>query len=458
MAEISPLPEELCPICGDACEEFQTIRCCNRCYTSLSQTQEIIRNENFQVEPLITTTALEAASIAIASSSPEENGCTSRRRRKGLNKYYKSMNTWIDDMNELNEVSGASEIPDDPNESTPCVRRATYLSFFVNFLLLCCKISAVASSASYTIISSLCDSCLDLISGILISCIAKNSKFTREDLNLYPVGKSRVSTVGLLVFSVIMAFCALYIIIQCVQALVTKEKPVKQTTLALVMMGVTIVVKLIMCIIYYIIGHPITKTLAEDHRNDVLTNTLGIICYYGSHKFWWGLDSTGGILLSLFILISWSMNAMENAKMLLGRSAPDDVIRSLTYVAAHHHPLILQVEQVIAFQVGPGYFAELHIVVPGHIPLEASHWIGESLQLKVERIPDIERAWVHVDCETHNINEHVLFMRATGKLDAHPKDGSTNDNTSTAPSENQSEPDPSIPSPPVPTSPVQENP
>jgi divalent metal cation (Fe/Co/Zn/Cd) transporter len=139
--------------------------------------------------------------------------------------------------------------------------------------------------------------------------------------------------------------------------------------------------------------------------------------YWGGSKIWWGMDSLGGIILSLFVLISWTLNAIENAKMLLGAAAPPEIVRSLTYVAAHHHPLVLAVEQVIAFQVGPQYFAELHIIVPGHIPLEVAHWIGESLQLKVERIPDIERAWVHVDCEAHNENEHVLFMRAAGKLD-----------------------------------------
>jgi divalent metal cation (Fe/Co/Zn/Cd) transporter len=133
------------------------------------------------------------------------------------------------------------------------------------------------------------------------------------------------------------------------------------------------------------------------------------------------MDSAGGIVLALFVLVSWVGNAIENGKMLLGTAAPPEVLQALTYLAANHHPLILGVEQVIAFQVGPQYFAELHIVVPGHVRLEGAHWIGESLQLKVERVPDIERAWVHVDCETHNENEHVLFMRATGKLDRTPR-------------------------------------
>ena len=200
-------------------------------------------------------------------------------------------------------------------------------------------------------------------------------------------------------------------------SLVAHEIPEKNTTTTIAIMGTTIGIKLVMAIVYYCIGHPITKTLAEDHRNDVLTNALGLFMYWGSDQLAWWMDSTGGIILSLFIVFSWSMNAYENAKMMMGESAPPEIIRALTYIAAHHHPLIMNVEQVIAFQIGPMYLTELHIVVPGNLPLEVAHWIGESLQLRVERMPDIERAWVHVDCEQHNQNEHLLFMRASGKLD-----------------------------------------
>jgi divalent metal cation (Fe/Co/Zn/Cd) transporter len=256
-----------------------------------------------------------------------------------------------------------------------------------------------------------------LIAGIIIALTAANSKFTRDDLVKYPVGKSRVSTVGILVFSILMAACAVYIIMQCAMSLLRHETIETLSLTAMVIMGVTIGVKLAMAIAYHCLGHPMTRALAADHRNDVLTNSLGLFMYWGTTAIGWWMDSAGGIALAAFVLVSWVGNAIENGKMLMGTSAPPEILRALTYMAVHHHPLVLGVEQVIAFQVGPQYFAELHIVVPGHVHLEVAHWIGESLQLKVEKVRDIERAWVHVDCEEHNENEHVLVMRATGKLD-----------------------------------------
>lgn len=326
-------------------------------------------------------------------------------------------------MNELNEITEDSLIPEDAQEASVGIRGATYFSFGVNLCLLIAKAIALSSSTSYTLISSLADSALDLIAGTIIAVTAANSKFTRDDLVKYPVGKSRVSTVGILVFSILMAACAVYIIMQCGMSLLRHETIDSLSLTAMVIMAVTIAVKLAMAIVYHCLGHPMTRALAADHRNDVLTNSLGLFMYWGTTALGWWMDSAGGIVLALFVLVSWVGNAIENGKMLMGTSAPPEILRALTYLAAHHHPLILAVEQVIAFQVGPQYFAELHIVVPGHVHLEVAHWIGESLQLKVEKVPEIERAWVHVDCETHNENEHVLVMRATGKLN-HARVGS----------------------------------
>lgn len=411
---------QICPICHKM-RHLGILETCTKCKTELIHDKSI-SNAGFCpiCEPLIPNQILEECSLAIAQAAPEEIGCTMSSKEKKAKKYYKSMNTWIDTIEELNDITNDSPIPDDNMEASCCIRWATYISFIANLLLLVAKIVAVTSSVSYTIISSVTDSALDIIAGTIISCTAAHSTFTREDLDKFPLGKSRVHVVGILIFSVLMAACATYLILQCILSLIGHQVPEKTTLSAIVIMGATIAIKLTMAIVYYLLGHPITKTLAEDHRNDAITNSFGLFMYWGSSKIGWWMDSAGGIILSCFIVFSWTMNAIENAKMLLGKSAPPDIIRSITYVAAHHHPLILSVEQVIAFQASPLYLTELHIVVPGNLPLELAHWIGESLQLKVERMPYIERAWVHVDCESHNENEHVLFMRASGKLEQEP--------------------------------------
>jgi divalent metal cation (Fe/Co/Zn/Cd) transporter len=312
------------------------------------------------------------------------------------------MNEWLSVMDELNEVPDYSIPQEDRNEASFCVRCATYCSFGLNFMLLCGKALAMSTSASYTIMSSLTDSCLDIIGGFIISCTAANSRFTPEDQMKYPVGKSRVSTVGILVFSVLMSCCAIYIILACVNSLVMHELAPPTTPTAVFVMWMTIFVKFCMWIVYAWIGHPITLTLAEDHRNDVLTNSLGLFMYWGGARLRWWMDSTGGILLSLFVLTSWARNAIENSKMLMGQAAPPDIIRNVTYVAAHHHPLIKAVDRVVAYQLGPMYFAEVYIILRDGISLEAARWVGDSLAMRLSRIGDIEHAYVHLDTPSHD--------------------------------------------------------
>jgi divalent metal cation (Fe/Co/Zn/Cd) transporter len=117
------------------------------------------------------------------------------------------------------------------------------------------------------------------------------------------------------------------------------------------------------------------------------------------------MDSTGGILLSLFVLSSWARNAVENAKMIMGQAAPPEIIRNLTYVPAHHHPVI----KVVACQLGPMYFAKVFVVLRDGISFEAARWIGDTLSLRLTLVPDIEHAYVHLDTPSHDLKLEKLL-------------------------------------------------
>ena len=371
----------------------------------LSECRTSMPHDNVEepLEALVPSSYIEQLKLRIDKEESEQSQLH-RWKRRHVHTYYRSMNQWLELMDELNEVPDYSVEAPEREEVSFCVRCATYCSFGLNLMLLCGKAVAMSTSSSYTIMSSLADSCLDIIGGIIISCTAANSKYTDEDKVKYPAGKSRVSTVGILVFSVLMSCCAVYIIISCLNSLLSHELAPPTTPTAVFVMIMTIFVKFCMWIAYTWIGHPITLTLAEDHRNDVLTNALGLFMYWGGATLQWWMDSTGGILLSLFVLNSWIQNAWENAKMMLGKAAPPEVIRNITYVAAHHHPLIKIVDKVVAYQLGPMYFAEVYVILRDGISFEAARWIGDTLTMRLERVPDIEHAYVHLDTSTHDEN------------------------------------------------------
>ena len=91
---------------------------------------------------------------------------------------------------------------------------------------------------------------------------------------------------------------------------------------------------------------------------------------------------------------------------MVGLSADPYYLQKLTFLSANHHPSILQVDTVRAYTFGKRLFAEVDLVLPGEMTLRDAHDIGESLQEKIESLPEIERAFIHLDYETNHRPEH----------------------------------------------------
>lgn len=101
------------------------------------------------------------------------------------------------------------------------------------------------------------------------------------------------------------------------------------------------------------------------------------------------------------------MTVLENVNSLVGRSAAPEYLQKLTYLCWNHHKAIRHIDTVRAYTFGSHYFVEVDIVLPGDMPLEEAHDIGESLQEKLELLPEIERAFVHLDYEYKHKPEHA---------------------------------------------------
>ena len=82
------------------------------------------------------------------------------------------------------------------------------------------------------------------------------------------------------------------------------------------------------------------------------------------------------------------------------------MIRSLA--AMTHSPSVAAIDTVRAWHSGPRLVVEVDVVMNPDETLRATHDIAEELQMKIESLPDVERAYVHVDYETTHKPEHFL--------------------------------------------------
>uniref|UniRef100_A0A8I7B3R1 Cation efflux protein cytoplasmic domain-containing protein n=1 Tax=Hordeum vulgare subsp. vulgare TaxID=112509 RepID=A0A8I7B3R1_HORVV len=217
---------------------------------------------------------------------------------------------------------------------------------------------------------------------------------------------------GILVFASVMATLGLQIILESTRSLVssngaefrlTKEQ---EMWVVNIMLAVTLV-KLLLVIYCRSFTNEIVKAYAQDHFFDVITNTIGLVAALLANYFEGWIDPVGAIILAVYTIRTWSMTVLENVHSLVGQSASPEFLQKLTYLCWNHHKAVRHIDTVRAYTFGSHYFVEVDIVLPCDMPLQEAHDIGEALQEKLERLPEIERAFVHLDYEFTHQPEHA---------------------------------------------------
>ncbi|EFC37966.1 predicted protein [Naegleria gruberi] len=326
---------------------------------------------------------------------------------------------------------------------TPAMKRLEYwcihLSFWTNVCLFVLKCSASILSVSLSVITSTIDSALDLLSGLIIY-ITSLYRRRKNDIYQYPIGRNRLEPIGFVIFATCMCTASLQIIkeglSQIVTGLITGDVYInanssddsnaevdwmfgimipKYVATIFYWYGIgvllaTILIKLALHLICRRVKHsPSVIAYAFDHRNDVLSNSLLLVSLFLSKYLWW-LDSIGAVILSIYIIKSWIDESLEHVTKLVGLTADKEYIQKLTFMALNHSPLITQVDSVMAYYSGANMIVEIDVVLPKETPLLESHDVGETLQKKIESLPDVERCYVHLDYEFSHTKdyEHVV--------------------------------------------------
>jgi len=152
---------------------------------------------------------------------------------------------------------------------------------------------------------------------------------------------------------------------------------------------------------------PTALALAQDHRNDVMSNSMALatslIAQYKS-KYWFA-DPLGAIMISLYITVSWMETGKEQVERLVGIQADEKFITFVSELADDHHPL-MKSDIVRAYHFGNNFLVEIEVILPQDMRVREAHDISLALQMKVEALETVERAFVHVDYLPRNYDEH----------------------------------------------------
>lgn len=280
-----------------------------------------------------------------------------------------------------------------------CDQIVTNLTIAINVFLFIIKIVASVLSGSLSIISSVVDSAVDLTSGAVVWFTSRAIK--NRDPYLYPRGRTRLEPLAVVVVSVIMGVASLQIVTKSLEAIITNDININVEVWTISIMIFTICTKCLLYIVCQCFPSPSTNLLAQDHRNDCISNTIAIGCALLGYNFWKYLDPIGAVIVSLCICCTWCVTGNRNIRILSGKSAKPEFYSRIIKIAVDHEPNhIKQIDNVQIYHLGNQFLVEVDIVLDKNMPLHQAHDISEQLQRKIEHLPYVERSFVHVDYET----------------------------------------------------------
>jgi len=321
-------------------------------------------------------------------------------RGRRLRRFYQDQNEQIDDL-----LSDNVEDEAETKKNAKLVKIAIYGSVAVNVCLFSLQLFAAIYSRSLALFATMADSFMDLLSGVILLWAERASK--KSSSLKYPVGKARIETAGIIVFAVLMAAVAIELIVQSIEAFINQESSPNLTLIPILCVAASLVSKFFLFLYCYSLrSNPSVKILAIDHRNDLFVNSLGLGAAILASRYKWWIDPAGAIVVALIILRSWAFTAYEHVQLIVGVTADANFIRKITYLGLTHDKRIKQMDTARAYSLGNNFFVEVDIVLDPEMSLKEAHDVGESLQIKLERLPNVERAFVHLDYETSHKPEH----------------------------------------------------
>ncbi|KAF2828132.1 hypothetical protein CC86DRAFT_369262 [Ophiobolus disseminans] len=350
-----------------------------------------------------------------ANTSRKRDGCgpitLNRKARdaRKIEKFYEAQNENIERLlKPVDDHRRAAKEEGDANHLK--YKIAVIGSFAANIILAILQLYAAISSKSLSLFTTMADSLFDPLSNLtLIMC---NRAVARVDGRKFPSGKARIETAGNLCFCALMITVSVVIIVESIRTIAEHNGPDTNSFFlpSVIAVAIAFATKFGLFLYCWALRNKYSQVriLWEDHRNDLSINGFGVLTSVGGSKLVWWLDPMGAMILSFLIIFLWSRTAYSEFQLLIGVTADTNMLQHITYISMTHSPAIKQIDTVRAYHSGPRLIVEVDIVMDPDETLRATHDVAEELQIKLESLPDVERAYVHVDYETDHRPEHNL--------------------------------------------------
>ncbi len=299
---------------------------------------------------------------------------------------------------------------------------ASVVGIIVNIILAAIKIVAGALSTSVAIIAdafnNLCDSGTSIIT--LISFKLSSKPADKE----HPYGHARIEYIASMIVSFIILLVGGELLLDSAKTLigVGETKGTEITTLTIIILTVSIVLKLLLGIFYKIVANKIDSTVVMAAATDSFSDSVSTVAVLISSIIikitgWYMLDAVVGIIVSILIIIAGLKILNETKNILLGEGPVEETVEAIEKIIADF-PDIVGIHDLMVHNYGPNKsVASFHAEVDGKKDIYYLHDMIDNAERRINEELVIS-CTIHMDpivTDDENVTELKNFLKQTIK-------------------------------------------
>lgn len=232
----------------------------------------------------------------------------------------------------------------------------------------------------------------------------------------HPFGHARYEYISGLVVAFLVMIAAVELLKESISEII--HPTANQYILPMyVVLIVSILVKLMMLIVYRIVGEKIHSSVmtavSADSRNDVLATGAVLAGALISRYFHIDLDGYMGILVAAFVLVGGIGLIKETLDPLLGLTPDPEFVENIRQKILSYEG-ILGTHDLMVHDYGPGHvFVSVHVEVPAERGILEDHSLIDRIEREVSEDMKI-KLLIHYDpiiTEENKINPIYAFMK-----------------------------------------------
>ncbi|HET9581217.1 MAG TPA: cation diffusion facilitator family transporter [Gemmatimonadota bacterium] len=283
-------------------------------------------------------------------------------------------------------------------EADRAARRATRVGIVGNGLLFVVKGAVGIVSGSLALLSDALNSLVDVAASVGIAYSVAVSR--RAPDQGHPFGHQRAEPLAALGVAIFTAILGVSVTRAAVERLAGGIEPIRAPGWALATLLLSMLGNLILS--RYLrrrgeaLDSPAILANAVESENDIWTSLAALAGVGAAVVGVPALDAVAGAVVGIWIVVGGFRFGRRNIDYLMGASPGPKLLGEIRE-AALGVAGVQGVHDVRGHYVGHHVHVELHVEVDEEMRTRQSHDVGGGVRHAVERLPEIDRAFVHVD-------------------------------------------------------------